>query len=243
MGAPVVRPPSGMAPARETLDGNTVRLEPVDPRRHAKALFQRSHEPDPEGRLWDYMPYGPFDSEAAFADWLTGCAASADPLFFAVIDKASGLPSGMTSYLRITPEMGVIETGHIWFAPAIQRSRASTEAIFLMARHVFDALGYRRFEWKCNALNAASKRAALRLGFSYEGTFRQHLIVKGRNRDTAWFAMLDGDWPAIRANFERWLDDANFDAQGKQRISLSELNRGLLRPMLDFDGRPRPGSA
>ncbi len=234
VGPPVTSPP-GKLPERRALDGRHVRLEPVDARQHGGDLFHASHDRDPEGRLWTYMPYGPFVDLAAFTDWLEGCAKSHDPLFYALVDKATGRASGMASFLRIVPEMGVIETGHIWFAPAVQRSRLTTEAIYLMACHVFDELGYRRFEWKCNNLNQTSKRAALRFGFSYEGVFRQHLIVKGRNRDSAWFAMLDGDWPAIRANMERWLDPANFDAEGVQLVALSDLNRPLLRPPLGLE--------
>ncbi len=229
---PSVAPPSGKRPERRALDGRHVRLEPLNPLRHGGDLFHMSHDADPQGRLWTYMPYGPFADQASFTDWLAGCAESDDPLFFALIDKACGRASGMASFLRIVPEMGVIEAGHIWFAPAVQRTRLATEAIYLMARYVFDELGYRRFEWKCDALNAASKRAALRLGFSYEGSFRQHVIVKGRNRDTAWFAMLDRDWPPIKANMEAWLDDANFDPDGLQLVALSDTNRPLLRPPL-----------
>ena len=149
-----------------------------------------------------------------------------DPLFFAIIEQASGKASGMASYLNIVPDMGCIEIGHIWFAPPLQKTRAATEAIFLMMRHVFDDLGYRRLEWKCNALNEASMRAARRFGFTYEGTFRQHMVVKGRNRDTAWFALLDREWPAVRAAFERWLAPENFDGQGRQRMSLTALMPG-----------------
>ena len=144
-------------------------------------------------------------------------------MFFAIVDLASGAASGMASYLNIVPANGCIEIGHIWFAPPLQKTRAATEAIFLMIRHAFEDLAYRRVEWKCNSLNEASKRAARRFGFTYEGTFRQHMVIKGRNRDTAWFAMLDHEWPAIRAAFERWLDPDNFDAAGRQRKSLAAL--------------------
>ena len=232
---PPVAPPPGKRPERRALDGLHVRLEPVDAARHAHDLFHLSHDADPQGHVWTYMPYGPFADLAAFTDWLAGCGRSDDPLFYALIDTATGRASGVASLMRIVPAMGVIETGHIWFAPAVQRTRLATEAIYLMARYVFDELGYRRFEWKCDALNAASKRAAQRFGFSYEGTFRQHVIVKGRNRDTAWFAMLDRDWPLIKANMEGWLDDANFDAEGVQLVALSDLNRPLLRTPLGVD--------
>ena len=175
------------------------------------------------GPIW---PTARFRTRAAFAAWLAERARSDDPLFFAIIEQASGKASGMASYLNIVPDMGCIEIGHIWFAPPLQKTRAATEAIFLMMRHVFDDLGYRRLEWKCNALNEASMRAARRFGFTYEGTFRQHMVVKGRNRDTAWFSLLDREWPAVRAAFERWLAPENFDAEGRQRMSLTALMPG-----------------
>ena len=151
-------------------------------------------------------------------------AKSVDPFFFAIIDHATGLPVGQASYLRIEPAHRAIEVGHIIFAPALQRSIGATEAMYLMARHVFDDLGYRRYEWKCNALNQPSRRAALRLGFTFEGIFRQHMIIKGRNRDTAWFSLLDSEWPLRRANFEQWLAPSNFDSSGRQKLSLASLN-------------------
>jgi len=216
-------------PARKVMTGRTVAMAPLDPAAQGRSLYALSQGADPEGQLWTYMPYGPFADPAAFHAWLERCAASDDPLFFAVIDTtaggATGKASGMASYLRITPAHGVIEIGHIWFAPAMQRTPQATEAIYLLAREAFDGLGYRRLEWKCNALNTASRRAALRFGFSFEGIFRQHMVVKGRNRDSAWFAMLDHDWPRIRANFERWLAPDNFDAEGQQKVALSDLNQ------------------
>jgi RimJ/RimL family protein N-acetyltransferase len=148
---------------------------------------------------------------------------SEDPLYFTLVPQESGRPSGVASYLRIVREFGVIEIGHIWFGTSMQRTTAATEAIYLMARHAFDGLGYRRLEWKCDALNAASRRAAERFGFTFEGTFRKHMVVKGRNRHSAWYAIIDDDWPAVRAGFERWLDPENFDTDGGQRLSLSEL--------------------
>jgi len=217
--------PSGMWPARSALSGQTARLEPIDPARHGPELFALSHYGEGARSLWTYMPYGPFADAAAFAAWLRGCAAAADPMFFAVRDQQSGRAAGMASYLNVRPDSGVIEIGHIWFAPVLQGTRQSTEALFLMIRHVIDDLRYRRVEWKCDALNEASRRAALRLGFTFEGIFHQHVIVKGRNRDTAWFSILDGEWPDIRANFEAWLSPENFDAQVRQRRSLAELNR------------------
>ncbi len=213
------------APGRRVHEGERVRLEPVDPAAHLDNLFALGHGgPDAEA-IWTYLGYGPFPDRDAMGAWLAGCAASADPLFFAVVDRATGRASGMCSYLRIDPAMGVIEIGHIWFAPPLQRSPAATEAIFLLMRHAFDDLGYRRLEWKCNALNGASVRAAGRFGFAYEGTFRQHVVVKGRNRDSAWFSILHGEWPRLRANFERWLAPGNFDPDGRQRVALSDLTR------------------
>ncbi len=197
-----------------------MRLEPIDPARHAESLFAAARGAD---AIWNHLAYGPFDSEVAFTEWLAERAASQDPLFFAVIDRASGLAQGMASLMRFVAADGVIEVGHIWFAPALQRTRQATEAIFLLARHAFDDLGYRRLEWKCDSLNAASRRAAERFGFTFEGVFRQHMVVKGRNRDTAWFSITDGEWPVRRAAFEAWLAPANFDAAGGQRQSLSAI--------------------
>jgi RimJ/RimL family protein N-acetyltransferase len=204
------------APRKRVLEGAYVRLEPVDVERHAADLFALSQGHD---EIWTYLGYGPFADVASFRSWLDACARQSDPHFVAIVDKASGRASGMASFLRIAPADGVIEIGHIWIAPAIQRTRQATEAIFLLMREAFD-LGYRRLEWKCNALNAPSRRAALRFGFTFEGIFRQHMIVKGRNRDTAWFAMMDHEFPGIRAAFERWLAPANFDAAGQERAKL-----------------------
>jgi RimJ/RimL family protein N-acetyltransferase len=211
-------------PERAPLEGETVRLEPVDPARHARDLFTIS-ESAPS--LWDHLAYGPFENQEAFTSWLEERAASNDPLFYAIIDRASGRAQGMASYMRIVPDHGVIEIGHIWFAPILQRTRQATEAIYFMARHAFDDLGYRRFEWKCDSLNEPSRRAAERFGFVYEGVFRQHMVVKGRNRDTAWFSIVDGEWPAVRAGFEAWLSPENFDEEGHQRKSLRDLREGL----------------
>jgi RimJ/RimL family protein N-acetyltransferase len=207
-------------PQRVPLEGDAVVLEPVDPERHANDLFSAS-----EGApaLWDYLAYGPFENQRVFTEWLKERAASDDPLFYAVIDRASRQARGMASLMRIVPEHGVIEIGHIWFAPALQRTRQATEAIYLLARHAFDELGYRRLEWKCDSLNLASRRAAERFGFVFEGVFRQHMVVKDRNRDTAWFSITDADWPSRRAAFEAWLSAENFDPDGRQRRSLAEI--------------------
>jgi len=210
-------------PDRLALVGETVRLEPLDPTAHARKLFTSSHGPGIDPALWRYMSVGPFDSQDAFTSWLENSARSTDPLFFTVIDAHTGRPSGMVSYLRVTPGHGVIEIGNIWFSPTLQRTRPATEAIFLLARHAFDDCGYRRLEWKCNALNEPSRRAAERFGFQYEGLFRQHMVIKGRNRDTAWFAMIDRDWPVNRAAFEGWLAPENFDETGRQRQTLTAV--------------------
>jgi RimJ/RimL family protein N-acetyltransferase len=212
------------APERAAIIGRAARLEPVDPARHAAALFEAASGAD---SIWDYLAYGPFADQDAFTSWLEARAASTDPLFFTVVDLAAGAARGMASYMRMDPPNGVIEIGHIWFAPSLQRSKAATEAIYLLARHAFDDLGNRRLEWKCDSLNLPSRRAAERFGFVYEGIFRQHMVIKGRNRDTAWFAMTDGDWPACRAAFEAWLSPSNFDEQGRQRRTLTAIRGSL----------------
>jgi RimJ/RimL family protein N-acetyltransferase len=209
-------------PERAPLEGALVRLEPVDPARHLADLFAAGGDP----AIWRYLPTGPYPDEAPFAALLDSYAASDDPLFFAIVDLRDERPAGIASYLRITPEHGVIEIGHIWFGQTLQRTRQATEAIYLLARHVFDDLGYRRLEWKCNAENEASRRAADRFGFTFEGIFRQHLVIKDRNRDTAWYSMLDREWPGIRAGFEAWLAPGNFDDEGHQRGRLSAFRTG-----------------
>ena len=206
--------------SRVALEGELVRLEPVDVARHAGQLFAaQSSAPE----LWQYLPYGPFESETDFRVWLTERAASSDPLFYAIVERRSGRALGMASFLRVEQGHGVIEVGHIWYSPALQRTRLATEAMYVMARHVFDDLRYRRYEWKCNALNEPSRRAAVRLGFTFEGVFRQHMVIKGENRDTAWYSMLDGEWPAAKAAFEAWLRPENFNGEGRQLRSLAEL--------------------
>jgi RimJ/RimL family protein N-acetyltransferase len=223
VGPPVEPLPSGRSPERASLAGAYVRLEPVDVAAHAASLYALSHAGPEDAALWTYLAYGPFADQGAFESWLSERARSEDPLFFAIVDLASGAAAGMASYLNIVPAMGRIEIGHIWFAPFLQKTRAATEAIFLMIRHAFEDLAYRRVEWKCDSLNEASKRAARRFGFSYEGTFRQHMVVKGRNRDTAWFSLLDREWPRVRKGFEHWLAPENFDGEGRQRQSLAAL--------------------
>ncbi|HLS19380.1 MAG TPA: GNAT family protein [Paracoccaceae bacterium] len=211
------------APTRMSMQGRYCRLEPLA-LDHAPALYEAFSE-DQTGGLWTYMPRGPFDSIDAYRQWMWGAVQSADPLHYAIL--VDGRPLGSASYLRIAPGAGSIEVGWITYAPALQRTRAATEAMYLMMRWAFDA-GYRRYEWKCDALNAPSRRAAQRLGFSFEGIFRQAVVVKGRNRDTAWYAAIDRDWPAIRDAMERWLDPTNFDENGMQHQSLSALTRSAL---------------
>ena len=211
-----------LLPRRQTLQGRLVSLEPLE-FAHAHALYEGTHGGDNRDEVWRYLFDGPFPDRLSFDAHLQMQAASADPLFFAIVDRTLRRAVGQAAYLRVEPVHKVIEVGHIIFTPELQRTAGATEAMFLMAQHVFD-LGYRRYEWKCNAMNAPSMRAARRLGFTFEGIFRQHMIVKGRNRDSAWFSMLDTEWPDRKANFERWLDPNNFDQHGRQRVSLTELN-------------------
>jgi RimJ/RimL family protein N-acetyltransferase len=206
--------PANAPPARIVLDGRYCRLEPLGPE-HARALFGAA-SPARFTYLFDEAP----GDEGEMAAWITARTGAADPMFWAVIDRATGVAEGRQSLMRIVPEHGVIEIGNIYWGDRIARSRVATEALYLFASHVFDDLGYRRFEWKCNDLNEPSKRAAQRFGFQYEGTFRQHMIVKGRNRDSAWFSILDADWPRLRAGYQRWLDPKNFDAGGVQKARL-----------------------
>jgi RimJ/RimL family protein N-acetyltransferase len=200
-------------PRREPLYGRTVMLEPLDAELHAPDLW---HAIAGHDDLWQWLFEGPFPTEAAFTADIQAKQHSADRIYFAIIPSEIGAAAGFASYMRMEPAHGVIEVGNILLSPALQRTTAATEAMYLMARHVFDDLGYRRYEWKCNALNEPSRRAAQRLGFTFEGIFRQHMVIKDRNRDTAWFSMLDHEWPARKQAFERWLDPANFDEQGQQ---------------------------
>ncbi len=221
----IIDPPGGLFPRWETHQGATVSLEPLKPAIHTADLYELSHGDQGSPAIWDYLPYGPFPDISTFQSWLRSCAATADPMFFALRDSQSQRVCGMASYLNIVPLHGSIEIGHIWFAPLIQNTRQSTEALYLMMRHVMDDLGYRRLEWKCNALNRGSRNAANRLGFRFEGIFYNHTIVKNHNRDTAWYSIIDSEWPAVRSSFERWLASDNFDADGQQRVSLSDLTR------------------
>jgi RimJ/RimL family protein N-acetyltransferase len=209
--------PPGSAPDMRPLHGLWVMLEPVSAEQHARDLYQSI-----EGRddLWTWMAYGPWDGFETFEAWLRERAAARDPWFYAFIRRDTGKACGMGAFMRCDAANGVIEVGNIWMAPGLQKTREATEAIFLMIRHCFDDLGVRRLEWKCDALNAPSRKAAARFGFAFEGIFRQHMIIKGRNRDTAWFAMLDKDWQRVRAGFERWLRPENFDEKGRQKAKL-----------------------
>lgn len=211
-------------PPHMAFEGRYTRLEPLMADRHGAALFETYRADD---TVWTYLPYGPYASAAAYGRWIESATAGEDPVFYAVCPCETGRPAGVLSYLRIQPEAGSIEIGHVNFAPALQRTRAATEAVSLLIHWAFEA-GYRRVEWKCNALNRASRRAAQRVGLSYEGVFRQQAVVKGRNRDTAWFAAIDSEWPALRAAHERWLARDNFDADGRQITRLGDLTAPLL---------------
>lgn len=215
-------PPLPAGPA--VMEGRFVRLERLDPALHAADLHAANSVSD---AIWDYLPYGPFDSPGAYRAWAEDMADRPDPFFYALRDRASGRAAGVASFLRVSPAAGSIEVGHIALAPVLQRSPAATEAMALMMGWAFSA-GYRRYEWKCDALNRPSRRAAERLGLSYEGTFRQAAVVKGRNRDTAWFAAIDAEWPRLSAAFGRWLSPANFDAAGRQKESLTALTAPIL---------------
>lgn len=220
IGDPVARPLPVCAPGRVTLRGRTCEVVPLDPDAHAAGLFA-AYSAAPDGRDWTYMSVGPFGNATEYRDWAEAAASQQDPLHFAVIDSVSGAPLGTLALLRQDPANAVVEVGFVAFSPAMQRSVRSTEAHFLLMRYAFEELGYRRYEWKCDALNAPSRRAAERLGFVYEGTFRQATVYKGRSRDTSWFSIIDSEWPAIRAAFERWLAPENFGADGSQRSALS----------------------
>jgi len=216
-------------PPNEPIEGRTCRLEPLDAARHGESLH-RANLRDREGRNWTYLPYGPFERLDDYLDWVRSVEAKPDPQFFTIVAtglQGSDLTAGVASYLRIDPPQGSIEVGHINYSPLLQRTVAATEAMYLMMRRAFE-LGYRRYEWKCHSLNAPSRAAAQRLGFSYEGIFRQARVDKGRNRDTAWYAMIDQEWPAIDRAFQQWLDPANFDGNGRQRTPLSRLTGPIL---------------
>jgi RimJ/RimL family protein N-acetyltransferase len=214
---PLVDPlPSGATPDLRPLPGRWIRLDPLSVAHHGVALYRNVAG----GDIWTWMPYGPFADEAAFLSWLKDREAARDLWFYAFINRSNGEALGMGAFMRFDGANGVIEIGNIWMSPSLQRTRESTEAIYLMMRHAFDDLGVRRLEWKCDSLNAPSRAAALRFGFQFEGIFQQHMIIKGRNRDTAWFAITDKNWPKLRTGFEAWLSAENFDADGAQKAKL-----------------------
>jgi RimJ/RimL family protein N-acetyltransferase len=213
-------------PDRKILEGRYCRLEPIDGSRHGEQLFEASTVSDAAERFRWLFEYPPRD-RAEFQSWLDKVQVSEDPLFFAVVDKSSGKAAGRQSLMRIDITHGVIEIGAIYWGPLVSRRPAATEALYLFAQYVFDELGYRRFEWKCHNMNEPSKRAAARFGFKFEGVFRQHVVFKAGNRDTAWFSIIDGEWPALRAAYEAWLDPDNFDAAGSQKRTLEDFRRDL----------------
>lgn len=226
MGQPIGYPVPGWRarprPPRTPLEGRLSRLEPLDPDRHAADLHAGNCQAgDP--RDWTYLSYGPFETLDAYRAWADQATGNDDPLFYTIVDRPSGRAVGVASLMRIDPVNGVIEVGHIKYAPALRRTTTATEAMYLLMRRVFDELGYRRYEWKCDALNAPSRAAATRLGFVFEGIFRQAVVYKGRNRDTAWFSIIDREWPALKLASEQWLARENFDAQGRQRRRLGDL--------------------
>ena len=227
IGPRLAGPGPASLPERTVLEGRYARLEPLDPDRHGDDLHAASSPPDRAARF-RYMPELPPDARESFGPWLARSAQSPDPLFFAVIDRATGRAEGWQTFLRITPVHQCIEIGNIYWGPRIAGTRVATEAMYLFAACVLESLGYRRYEWKCDALNAPSRRAALRFGFTYEGHFRRAVIIRGRNRDTTWFSIIDEEWPALKAAYERWLAPENFDAAGRQKTRLGELTAAAL---------------
>ncbi len=213
-------------PNDNVLRGNHCRCEPLKLETHSNDLFE-AYQLDRENRIWVYLPYGPFDSVDDYQRWMKSACFNGDPFFYAIVDSNTGKAIGVASYLRITPNQGSIEVGHINYSPLLQNSIAATEAMYLMMDNAF-AMGYRRYEWKCNALNEKSCSAALRLGFTFEGIFRQMMIVKGRNRDSAWYSLLDREWPVIDLVFQQWLSPENFDSHDQQKTALSHLTRNAL---------------
>ena len=231
LGQPIGDPVPGWMPrprpGRSTMVGRSVRIEPLTVADHARSLFE-AVSADAGGGMWTYLAVGPFgDDRAGFDKWIAQCETSEDPLFYAVLEQASGRCLGYASYLRIEPAVGVIEVGHITMSPALQRTVMATETMYLMMARVFDELGYRRYEWKCHNRNEPSKRAAERFGFKFEGIFRQHMVAKGQNRDTAWYSIIDSEWPALRKAYEGWLDLSNFDSDGNQKRRLEDFRKSL----------------
>ena len=209
-------------PAYTAFEGRLCRLEPIDVKRHARDLF-KAFSSDTDDRMWTYMTYGPFKSVESIGQWLEVAVQIKDPQFYVLLEKTSNSAVGLASYMRIKPEHGVIEVGGISYSPRLQRTAAATEIMYLMMKRVFEDLGYRRYEWKCDALNAASCKAAVRLGFHYDGTFKKHIIYRGRNRDTAWYSILEDEWPRLKQAYRKWLAAENFDENGRQKEKLSDL--------------------
>ena len=222
-GDEVKSPPPALVPERSVLKGRFIDLEPLNAGTHTQELFQAGHSSDEALRIWDYLAYGPWPDEQTYAGILRAQSASFDTIFYAVRSHETGKACGQASFLDIHPENGVIEIGHIWFGPDLQRTRGATEALFLMLKYAMDDLGYRRMQWRCNSLNAKSRQAARRLGFRFEGIFYNHLIFKGKNRDTTWYSILDDEWPEVRGIIEKWLSDENFAADGSPKSSLHAM--------------------
>jgi RimJ/RimL family protein N-acetyltransferase len=235
IGYPVPNWTSRRQPLATTLVGRWCRLEPLELGTHADDLYD-ANRADEQGGMWTYLPYGPFGDRASYRAWVKGVAGREDPLLFAILNQEQGRAVGVAAFQRMNPQAGSIEIGQLAFSPALRGTTAATAAMALMLETVFDELGYRRCEWKCDALNARSRRAALRLGFSYEGTFRQAAVVKERNRDAVWLSIIDTEWPRLAAAYRRWLSPDNFDSAGHQRTSLSDLTRGTTQTQAG--GRP-----
>ena len=227
VGLPVTQP-SGLVPNGSSLAGRFVALEHIDGERHGPSLWKAIQD-DPDGNIWTYLAYGPFQDYGAFRAWLNERPGSRDPLFYAIVPRQTGEAAGMASFMRVTPDHAVIEIGHIWLTPRLQKTREATEALYLLMRHAMTDLRYRRLEWKCDALNQPSRRAAERLGFTFESVFRQHMVVKGRNRDTAWYSIIDTEWPSIDAAFQKWLAEENFDSTGQQKQPLQASKAGAIK--------------
>ena len=218
---PIVTPlPSGKLPDLSPIHGRWMRLDPLDADRHVSELYESISGKNADDAMWSYMAFGPFPTLENFTEWLKQRQALRDPWFYTFVNNLTGKAMGMGAFMRADPANGAIEIGNIWLAPSLQRTREGTEALYLMMRYAFNVLGVRRLEWKCDALNAPSRRAALRYGFTFEGIFRQHFIIKGRNRDTAWFSMIDTEWPTVRAGFDAWLSPENFDEMAHEKAKL-----------------------
>lgn len=213
-------------PEKKVMQGKSCRIEPLSINTHAKDLYNACCL-DSDLDIWTYLPYGPFESLESYVKWLEAMCLGDEPLFYAIVDQKTDKAIGLASYLRIDPKNGSVEVGHVCFSKELSRTYSATEAMYLMMKHVFE-LGYRRYEWKCNALNIPSRNAAKRLGFSYEGIFRQAAVIKGKNRDTAWYAAIDSEWTEIRKALETWLDDTNFNTEGQQNRRLSDLTKNIL---------------